>query len=78
MRKMLGTLSISCLSVWPSRVKRLTPGLHRRLATHILAFEDDGKVVWFEGGYSEYAEDLRKRTGNADTSRIKYRKMATV
>eukprot|EP00884_Botryococcus_braunii_P016817 jgi/Botrbrau1/3819/Bobra.0183s0049.1 len=49
-----------------------------RLATHILAFEDDGNVVWFEGGYSEYAEDLRKRTGNADPTRIKYRKMANV
>ncbi|EIE24113.1 ABC family transporter [Coccomyxa subellipsoidea C-169] len=46
-----------------------------RLATHILAFEDDGSQVWFEGGYSEYDADLRKRTGG-DPTRIKYRKMA--
>lgn len=49
-----------------------------RLATHILAFEGDSKVVWFEGGYSEYEADFRKRTGNVDPTRVKYRKMATV
>ena len=49
-----------------------------RLATHILAFEGDSKVVWFEGGYSEYEQDFRKRTGNAEPTRVKYRKMATV
>jgi sulfate-transporting ATPase len=47
-----------------------------RLATHILAFEDDSKVVWFEGSYSEYEADLRSRNGNVDPSRVKYRKMA--
>ena len=49
-----------------------------RLATHILAFEGDSKVVWFEGGYSEYEADFRKRTGNVDPTRVEYRKMATV
>lgn len=49
-----------------------------RLATHILAFEDDGSVLWFEGGWSEYEADLRKRTGGADPTRIKYRRMAGV
>ena len=48
-----------------------------RLATHILAFEDDSSVVWFEGSYSEYEADWRKRTGGADPSRVKYRRMAT-
>jgi energy-dependent translational throttle protein EttA len=49
-----------------------------RLATHILAFEDDGGVVWFEGGWGEYDADWRKRNGGADPTRIKYRRMAGV
>ena len=46
-----------------------------RIATHILAFEGDSKVVWFEGNYSEYEEDRKKRLGTADDQphRIKYR-----
>ena len=32
--------------------------------------------VWFEGGYSEYEADLKRRTGNADPTRVKYRRMA--
>jgi len=47
-----------------------------RVATHILAFEGDSKVVWFEGDFSEYDENFRKRTGNAGPVRIKYRKLA--
>jgi energy-dependent translational throttle protein EttA len=48
-----------------------------RIATHILAFEGDSKVVWFEGNYSEYEEDRRKRLGaEADRPhRITYRKL---
>lgn len=48
-----------------------------RIATHILAFEGDSKVVWFEGNYSEYEEDRRKRLGaSADRPhRITYRKL---
>ncbi len=46
-----------------------------RVATHILAFEGDSKVVWFEGDFSEYDENFRKRTGNAGPVRIKYRKL---
>ena len=34
-----------------------------RIATHILAFEGDSEVVWFEGNYSEYVEDLKRRRG---------------
>ncbi|MES4787067.1 MAG: energy-dependent translational throttle protein EttA, partial [Nitrospiraceae bacterium] len=34
-----------------------------RIATHILAFESDSKVVWFEGNYSEYEADRKKRLG---------------
>jgi len=49
-----------------------------RLATHILAYEDDGSMVWFEGGWTEYEADLRKRTGGADPTRVKYRRMASV
>jgi energy-dependent translational throttle protein EttA len=48
-----------------------------RIATHILAFEGDSKVAWFEGNYSEYEEDRRKRLGaEADRPhRITYRKL---
>jgi ATPase subunit of ABC transporter with duplicated ATPase domains len=48
-----------------------------RIATHILAFEDDGEVRWFEGNYQEYAADYRKRKGvHADQPhRLKYRKL---
>jgi energy-dependent translational throttle protein EttA len=49
-----------------------------RLATHILAFEDDGNVVWFEGSYSDYEADRRQRTGNSDPTRIKFRRLASV
>jgi ATP-binding cassette ChvD family protein len=47
-----------------------------RVATHILAFEGDSKVVWFEGSFSEYDENLRKRTGNAGPVRFRYKKLA--
>ena len=44
-----------------------------RIATHVLAFEGDSQVVWFDGSWSEYEADRRKRTGVADPTRIKYR-----
>ena len=47
-----------------------------RVATHILAFEGDSKVVWFEGDYSEYEENYHKRTGSAGPVRIKYKRLA--
>lgn len=47
-----------------------------RVSTHILAFEGDSKVVWFEGNFSEYEENRKKRLGNDLTpKRIKYRKL---
>lgn len=48
-----------------------------RIATHIMAFEGDSKVVWYEGNYSEYEEDRKKRVGaTADIPhRIKYRQL---
>ena len=48
-----------------------------RVATHILAFEGDSRVYWFDGNYSEYEEDKRKRLGaEADQPhRIRYRQM---
>jgi ATPase subunit of ABC transporter with duplicated ATPase domains len=48
-----------------------------RIATHILAFEGDSRVVWFEGNYQDYEADRRKRLG-AEAERphrIKYRKL---
>ena len=47
-----------------------------RIATHILAFEGDSQVTYFEGSYSEYEEFKKKRDGGLDTPhRIKYRKL---
>jgi ATP-binding cassette ChvD family protein len=47
-----------------------------RVATHILAFEGESKVVWFEGGFSEYDENYRKRTGNAGPVRFRYKRLS--
>jgi len=49
-----------------------------RIATHILAFEGDSQVVWFEGNYQEYVQDLRSRKGqDADQPhRIRYKPLA--
>jgi len=47
-----------------------------RVATHILAFEGDSKVVWFEGSFSEYDENFRKRTANAGPVRMKYKRLS--
>jgi ATPase subunit of ABC transporter with duplicated ATPase domains len=47
-----------------------------RIATHILAFEGDSQVTYFEGNYSEYEENRKKRLGNDITpKRIKYKKL---
>jgi sulfate-transporting ATPase len=46
-----------------------------RIATHILAFEGESEVVWFEGNYQEYVEDLKRRKGEdaAQPHRIRYK-----
>jgi energy-dependent translational throttle protein EttA len=46
-----------------------------RIATHILAFEGDSEVVWFEGNFQDYMEDLKRRKGEEATQphRIKYK-----
>jgi len=48
-----------------------------RIATHILAFEGNSEVVWFEGNYSEYVEDLKKRRGDEadEPHRMRYRSL---
>jgi len=46
-----------------------------RICTHILAFEGDSQVYWFEGSYSDYEENRRKRMGDEGPKRIKYRKL---
>ena len=48
-----------------------------RIITHLLAFEGDSRVVWFDGNYAEYEEDRRKRLGAAadQPHRIKYRQL---
>jgi ATPase subunit of ABC transporter with duplicated ATPase domains len=49
-----------------------------RIATHILAFEGDSNVVWFEGNYQDYEVDRHRRLGtDADNpTRIKYKKLS--
>ncbi len=49
-----------------------------RVATHILSYEDDGSVVFFEGNYTEYEADRKKRLGDAASQphRVKYKKLA--
>ncbi|MDG2176869.1 MAG: energy-dependent translational throttle protein EttA [Gammaproteobacteria bacterium] len=47
-----------------------------RLATHILAFEGDSEVVFHEGNFSDYEEEYKKRKGDTEPTRIKYKKLA--
>src|SRR5690554_5341204 len=48
-----------------------------RIATHILAFEGDSQVVWFEGNYADYEADRRRRLGDdaAQPRRIRYKRL---
>ncbi len=46
-----------------------------RIATHILAFEGESQIYFFEGGYSEYEENKKKRLGDATPHRIRYKKL---
>ena len=46
-----------------------------RIATHILAFEGNSQVYFFEGGYTEYEENRRKRLGDEGPKRIRYKKL---
>jgi ATP-binding cassette ChvD family protein len=46
-----------------------------RICTHILAFEGDSNVFYFEGSYSEYEENKMKRMGNTEPKRVRYRKL---
>ncbi|MES2490995.1 MAG: energy-dependent translational throttle protein EttA [Pseudomonadota bacterium] len=49
-----------------------------RVATHILAFEDSGEVIWHEGNYRDYEDDFRRRTGNEPgvNRRTRHKKLA--
>ncbi len=46
-----------------------------RIATHILAFEGDSQVYFFEGGYSEYEENKKKRLGDTEPKKFRYKKL---
>ena len=46
-----------------------------RICTHILAFEGDSQVFYFEGSYSEYEENKKKRLGDIEPRRVRYRKL---
>lgn len=46
-----------------------------RVCTHILAFEGNSTVYYFEGGYSEYEENKKKRLGNVEPKRVRYKKL---
>ena len=46
-----------------------------RICTHILSFEGDSQVVFYEGSYSEYEEFKRKQSGYQEPKRVRYRKL---
>jgi len=46
-----------------------------RVCTHILAFEGDSQVYYFEGGFSDYEENKRKRLGDVEPTRVRYKKL---
>ena len=46
-----------------------------RVATHIIAFEGDSNVEWFEGNYSDYEADRKKRMGDAAPTRVQYKRI---
>ena len=46
-----------------------------RVCTHILAFEDDSQVYYFEGGYSDYEENKKKRLGDITPHRVRYKSL---
>ncbi len=46
-----------------------------RVTTHMLAFEGNSKIVWFEGNYSDYEENYKKRVADTTPARIKYKKL---
>ncbi|HET7818343.1 MAG TPA: energy-dependent translational throttle protein EttA [Bacteroidia bacterium] len=46
-----------------------------RVCTHILAFEGESKVYWFEGGYSDYEENKKSRLGDVTPHRVRYKKL---
>ena len=46
-----------------------------RIATHMLAFEGDSQVYWFEGNYSDYEENRRARLGDLEPTRVRYKKL---
>ncbi len=48
-----------------------------RVCTHILAFEGDSQVYYFEGGFTEYEENKRKRLGDTEPKKFKYKKLLT-
>jgi len=47
-----------------------------RVTTHMMAFEGNSKVIWFEGNYSDYEENYKKRVTDTTPARIKYKKLA--
>ena len=46
-----------------------------RIATHMLAFEGDSQVYWFEGNYTDYEENRRARLGDLEPTRVRYKKL---
>ncbi len=46
-----------------------------RISTHVLAFEGDSKVVWYEGNYSDYEQDQQRRHGTQEPQRIRYKRL---
>ena len=49
-----------------------------RICTHILAFEGDSQVYFYEGSYTEYEENKKMRLGNVTPKRIRYKKITVI
>ena len=47
-----------------------------RIATHVLAFEGESHVEWFEGNFQDYEEDRKRRLGDDQPHRVKYKKFS--
>ena len=57
------------------RLSVTPPVILDRICTHILAFEGDGEVVFFEGDYSDYEINKARRLGNTEIKKTRYRKL---
>ena len=75
-----GTLKVGETVVMGDVDQNCTLAPQNTIATHILAFDGNSEVVWFEGNYGAYIEDLKKRKGPdaVQLHRVQYKKLVQV